>query len=130
MEQKPPLVLIVDDEAAFREIFSVKLQALGYRTEIAVDGADGVQKAKAMKPDLILMDVQMPNVNGIDALQKIKEDDTLKGTKVLFLTNLGDPQTNAHDVENKFAQEIGAVGYLQKFTDLDVLMQKIQSFLK
>ncbi len=82
-----PLILIVDDEAAFREIFSAKLGADGYRVETAENGEIGLAKAKALKPSLILMDVRMPVMDGPTAVLKLREDPETKDIKVAFLTS-------------------------------------------
>ena len=89
-EQK--LILIVDDEPAFREIFGAKFAADGFRIETAENGQIGIEKAKALKPDLILMDVNMPVMDGATAVLKFRDDPETKDLKVVFLTNLGDPQ--------------------------------------
>lgn len=124
-----PLILIVDDEPDFREIFGAKLSADGYRIETAENGEIGVQKAKQLKPDLILMDVKMPVMDGASAVLKLREDPETKNMKVAFLTSLGDPRMEMQDINKKFSEEFGAQGYLKKTDDLDVLSAKIKEFL-
>ena len=125
-----PLLLVVDDETSFREIFSLKLGSAGFHVEVAEDGLQGIQKAKTLKPDLILMDVQMPNLNGVEAMMKLKEDPNLRDIPVFFLTNLGDAKTETQHLNDKFSQEVGAAGYLKKTDDLDTLVTKVKAFLK
>ena len=127
--ENPPLILVVDDEADFREIFSTKLTAAGFRVETAVDGVDGVTKAKSLLPDLVLMDVQMPKLDGIEAMIKLKEDPKTENLRVLFLTALGDPRMEIQEINRRLSKEIGAVGYLKKTDDLDVLVDYIRNFL-
>src|SRR5271154_5712155 len=124
-----PLILIVDDEANFREIFGMKLKAAGYRVETAEDGAKGVEKAKALKPALILMDVNMPVMDGATAVLKLRDDPETKGLKVVFLTSLGDPQMEMQELNHKFSQDFGAQGYLKKTDDLSIINEKIKAFL-
>jgi CheY-like chemotaxis protein len=126
----PPLILIVDDDVNFLEIFGTKLTAAGFRVETAKDGSEAFQKAKQERPDLILMDVQMPRVNGVEALLKLKEDPDCKDMKVMFLTALGDPRFDAQEIHRRLAREIGAVGFLKKTEDLDVIADRIRTLLQ
>jgi CheY-like chemotaxis protein len=125
-----PLVLIVDDDPNFREIFSVKLTAAGFRVETAENGQMGIEKARAIKPALVLMDVKMPVMDGATAVIKLREDEATKNIKVAFLTSLGDPRTEIQEVNVRFSEEFGAQGYLKKTDDLDFLVNKVREFLK
>jgi CheY-like chemotaxis protein len=126
----PPLILIVDDEPAFREIFSIKLTADGYRVETAENGQLGIEKAKKLKPDLILMDVRMPVMDGATAVLKLREDPETKDLNVVFLTSLGDARLEMQEMNSKMSQDFGAKGYLRKTDDLDILNEKIKEFIK
>jgi len=131
MERQPViLLLLVDDEAAFREIFSTKLTAAGFKVATAADGSEGVAKAKELKPDLVLMDLHMPGMNGVEALMKLKEDATTKNAKVVFLTSYGEPRPQAQEVDTKFSAELGAVDYIRKTDDLEAIVLKVKSFFK
>ncbi|HVN26063.1 MAG TPA: response regulator [Candidatus Paceibacterota bacterium] len=126
-----PLILIVDDDANFREIFGMKLGSEGYRVETAANGEEGVKKVKELKPALVLMDVNMPVMDGAAAVLAIRadEDPAVKGVKVAFLTSLGDPRLDMQQLNIKFSEDFGAQGYLKKTDDLDVLASHIKSFL-
>lgn len=124
----PPLVLIVDDEENFREIFSTKLKESGFRVETAKDGAEGFMDAKKLKPDLILMDMEMPILNGAGAVMRLKADEETKNIKVIFLTNYGDPRTDMREADDHFSAEIGADAYLRKTDDLETITNKVKSF--
>lgn len=124
-----PLILIVDDEPDFREIFKTKLSGAGFRTATAENGEAGVKKAKTLKPDLILMDVKMPVMDGAEAVLKLREDPETKGIKVVFLTSLGDPRFEMQELHGRAAQQFGAQGFLKKTDDLDTLVGRIRSFL-
>ena len=126
----PPLILIIDDDPNFLEIFSVELNAHGFHVETAEDAFAGIEKIKQTKPDLVLMDVLMPKMTGIEAFVKIKEDPMIKETPILFLTNLGDFNTEAKLADEKFSQEIGAIGYLKKTDDHEMLVKKIEEVFK
>ncbi len=125
-----PLILVVDDEEAFREIFSMKLAADGYRVETAENGKVGVEKAKQLKPALVLMDVRMPVMDGPTAVLALRDDPETKDLKVVFLTSLGDPRLEMQEMNSKVAQDFGAMGYLRKTDDLNLLNDRITAFLQ
>ena len=120
------LILIIDDTADFREIFSLKLKAAGYEVIEASGGEEGISKIKASHPDLVLLDMEMPGLNGVDTLIKIKGDSDIKDTKVVFLTSYGEPQENQAWLDNKFAEELGATDYIRKTDDLDKTIAQIK----
>ena len=127
-----PLILIVDDELSFLEIFRAKLSEAGFRVETASSGREGIEKAKTLKPNLILLVVKMPEISVAEVLFKIKEDPAIKDIDVVFLTNFGDPRAEiaeTQDVEVKFSKESGAKGYLRKTDDLDLIVAQVKSFL-
>jgi twitching motility two-component system response regulator PilH len=126
---KAPLVLLVDDEPNFLEILSIKLNTAGFRVEVAANGDLGVKKAKELHPDLILMDVQMPIKNGIDAVTELKSNPETKNLRVAFLTSLGDSRPEAFAIDEKFANDMGALGYLRKTDDLDNILSKVKEYL-
>ncbi len=126
---QPLLVLVIDDEANFLEILKAKLTAAGLRVETAENGREGIQKAKALKPDLILMDVKMPEMDGIAAVSELKRDPETKDLKIIFLTNLGEAQADMQEIDEKFSLNVGAMGYIKKTDDLDSIVQRVKSFL-
>ncbi len=128
MDEKP-LILIADDEEYFRNIFSIKLKAEGFRVETAENGEEAVQKAGKLRPDLILMDVRMPKMDGINATLKLKEDQDTKDIKVVFLTSLGEPREGLEGTDVQVAKDIGAADYVRKSDDLKILIQKINALL-
>lgn len=102
-------VLYIDDEQILRDVYVTEFQNHGIEIETASDGEEGVLKAKAIKPDLILMDVKMPKMDGLTALKKLKEDEATKHIPVIMLTNQSEAKP---DVE--YAIQLGAVSYLVK----------------
>ena len=129
MSGNPSLVLVVDDDKDLREIISTKLEKAGFRVDQASDGQGGLDKARATKPDLVLLDVMMPGMTGIQALSKIKADPELAGLKVIFLTNLGEAQEDNHWVDDKFAKDAGALGHIKKTDDLDKIVERVKQEL-
>jgi len=95
-------LLIVDDEADLVEMLLLRLQALGrYDIDTAYDGEEGLDKARAEKPDVVLLDTVMPKVDGWEVCRRLKADPLTKDTKVIVMTAAG---TGAQ----KTAQEAGA----------------------
>ena len=129
MTHTPSLILLVDDEPNFLEILSIKLNTAGFRVEVAANGDMGIKRAKELKPDLILMDVQMPIKNGVEAVTELRQDKEMKETKIVFLTSYGDSRPDAVGTDEKFAKELGALGYLRKTDDLDNILARVREFL-
>lgn len=124
---QPGTILIVDDTADFREIFSVKLAALGYHVETAASGEEGIKKIKALRPTLVLLDIKMPGMGGEEALAAIRQDPAIASTKVVFTTNLGDPSDP--ETDEALAKRFGADGYIRKTDDLDAITAAVTSYI-
>ncbi|MEK7212544.1 MAG: response regulator [Patescibacteria group bacterium] len=122
------LVLLIDDEQDFLEIMSTKLQAVGLSVETALDGEEGLAKIKALKPDLVVLDMAMPGMTGADMILKVKDDPEIKNTKVVFLSSVGIPAKRVQDLQH--AMSIGAVGYMEKTADLNKNVSEILSYLE
>ncbi len=101
-------ILIIEDESALQKTFSDLLGGEGYKVISALDGEVGLETAKKEKPDLILLDLILPKINGFGVLKRLKADDTTKNIPVIVLTNL----EGVEDV-NK-AIELGIKTYLVK----------------
>lgn len=121
-----PLILLIDDSDDFREIMALRLNAAGFETVQANGGEIGIEKLKDNKPDLIVLDLEMPGMNGVETLMKIKADPKTKNEKVVFLTNYGEPQEKLAEVDKKFASEVGALCYLRKTDDMSHIIKEIQ----
>ncbi|MGB7292075.1 MAG: response regulator [Thermodesulfobacteriota bacterium] len=81
-------ILLVEDDELLIKAYRRKLEIAQYEVETAVDGVEGLEKAKQLKPDLILLDILMPRLNGIEVLKRIKADPELKAIPVIALTNV------------------------------------------
>lgn len=102
------LVLIVEDEHSLSDIYKISFTHAGFQVELAGDGIECMNKLQNSKPDIILMDIMMPNMNGLDALKKIKEDEKTKNIPVVMITNL------AENTQEARALSLGARAYLVK----------------
>ncbi|MGW2224787.1 response regulator transcription factor [Streptomyces formicae] len=115
-------ILIVDDEPAVREALQRSLAFEGYATEVAVDGADALEKAAAHRPDLVVLDIQMPRMDGLTAARRLRATGTT--TPILMLTardTVGDRVTGL---------DAGADDYLVKPFELDELFARIRALLR
>lgn len=102
-------VLIVDDDPLMVRMYQAKLQDDGNQVEIADDGQAGLQKVTTFHPDLIVLDVMMPNISGLDMLKKLKENEKTKKIPVILLTNV-----DRSDADIQRGLDLGAVAYLVK----------------
>ena len=127
---KPAKLLIVDDDKDFAEVLATKFKASGFEVTTASDGEAGVKKAKESQPDLILMDVKMPKMDGVAAMIKLREDPATKNIRVILLTAFGDPQPEIYKNDARFAKELGASEYLLKTQDLDEIVVRVKELLR
>ncbi|MDO8602007.1 MAG: response regulator [bacterium] len=127
--QNLPTVLIIDDEKDFRDIAVARLTSRGFAVKTAANSKEGIELARTIKPDLILMDVQMPDKDGIQATIEMHSDPQTTGIPIIFLTNLGDNWPSVAEINRKFAKEIGAMDYFKKSGDYDTLVEKIREAL-
>ena len=101
-------ILLVEDEEMLANMYQVKFQNDGFHLIKAGNGEEGLALADKEKPDMILLDVIMPKMDGFTVLKRLKENPNTKNIPVLLLTNLG------QDEDIKKGNELGAVGYLVK----------------
>lgn len=118
-------ILIIEDDKFLRELITQKLLKENYDTSEAVDGEEGLKKIKEERPDLILLDLILPGIDGFEVLAKMKEDSALNKIPVIILSNLGQKE----DVEKGL--KLGATDYLIKahFTPVEIV-EKIRTILK
>lgn len=114
-------ILFIEDESALQKIFGDILEREGYKIVSAVDGEEGLRLVRTEKPDLILLDLILPKINGFDVLKQLKGSVALKDIPVIVLTNL----EGMGDIEK--ALELGATTYLVKANyTLEEVLQKIK----
>ena len=117
------VILIVDDEPRNLKLFRDLLQASGYTTIEATDGEQGVELARARKPDLILMDIMMPVMDGLEATRILKADATTGNIPILALTSY------AMKGDKERILEAGCDGYLAKPLDIKELLKTVTEYL-
>jgi len=119
--RKTIILIIEDDEVLLRALY-VLFHDNNYTIATATDGDTGVAMARRLKPDVILLDLLLPKMNGFDVLKNLKSDPALKKIPVIILSNLGD----TGDIER--AKSLGADDYYIKAnTDLSQLAEKIKN---
>jgi len=120
-------ILVIDDEPEFVKMVESRLKANGYEVICAFDGQEGINKAKSLMPDLILIDIMMPNLGGGDAVRLLKDDSQTSNIPVVFLTAVLNKSDEEHDqkvnIGNKFYPAIA------KPFDPNKLINKIKSML-
>lgn len=117
-------ILLVDDEPDILEFLSYNLTKEGYEVSTAENGLESIKKAKIIKPDLILMDVMMPEMDGIEACEEIRKINSLKKTLIVFLT------ARTEEFSQLAAYDSGADDYITKPVKPKVLMSKIKALLR
>lgn len=101
-------VLIVDDSASMRQMVHFSLEEADYEVEEAVDGKDGVDKLEGVNPDLIITDINMPNMNGIELIKAVRRTDNFKTTPIIVLT------TESEQSKQEAGKRAGATAWLVK----------------
>jgi two-component system, OmpR family, alkaline phosphatase synthesis response regulator PhoP len=115
-------ILLVEDEENLLKTIKLNLEMEGYRVESAEDGRKALEKFKSVKPDLVILDVMLPEINGYDVCEQIRLSD--KKTPILFLTAKGSSS------EKVTGLKLGADDYLAKPFDLEEFLLRVQNLLK
>jgi two-component system response regulator (stage 0 sporulation protein F) len=115
-------ILIVDDQPGIRRLLTEVLSENGYAVETAANGYEGLQKARELKPELVLMDMKMPGMDGIETLRELRR--LGQCPKVVMMTAYGEL-----DMINE-AKELGAIAYITKPFDIVALCKLIQDNIR
>lgn len=121
---KPYKILIVDDYPNMVEMLSMRLKSSGFEVMASYDGIDALQKARVHLPDLILLDVLLPKMDGFKICRLLKFDEKYRHIPIIMLTS------RARDVDRATGMEMGADAYLYKPYDSVALMSEIYKLLK
>ncbi|MGF7058824.1 response regulator [Brassicibacter mesophilus] len=117
-------VLVVDDEEHIVELIKFNLENNGYDVIVAFDGKQALERAKEEKPDLIILDLMLPIIDGIDVCKKIKNDDEIGNVPIIMLTAKSD------EADKVIGLEIGADDYMTKPFSVRELMARIKAVLR
>ncbi len=117
-------ILVVDDEKDLVETLSFRLEANDYEVLKAHDGQDGLNKARSEKPDLIILDLMLPKMDGYKVCRMLKFDAKYKKIPIIMFT------ARAQESDKKIGMEVGADAYITKPFEPQALLSKIQELLK
>lgn len=124
MDIKAKKVLVADDEPDILEILQYNLKAEGYEVFTAKDGDDALQKAKHLKPDLIILDIMMPKKNGVEVCEILRSQPSFRDTLIIFLTALNDESSQMNGFEK------GADDYINKPISPKLLMSRVNALFR
>jgi len=112
-----PLILVVEDDKFLCDLLAYKIEERGYRMEVAVDGEEGIKQIKTLKPDLVLLDLILPGIDGFGVLGQVHDDPQISQIPVIILSNLGQQE----EIEKGLS--LGAKDYMIKahFTPQEVV---------
>ena len=118
-----PRILIVDDEPDLIMMLRLRLEAAGYEILEAADGQDALEKARREKPDLIILDLMLPKLDGYKVCRMLKFDEKYKHIPIIIFT------ARVQDSQKKLGEEVGADAYIAKPFEPPVLLGKIKELL-
>lgn len=116
-------ILIAEDERDIRDLITFTLRYAGHEVTATSNGADAYEMSRLITPDLILLDVRMPHMNGYEACEKIKANETTQHIPVVFLSAKG------QDAEVHTGYKSGATEYIIKPFSPDILVERVQAIL-
>ena len=117
-------ILVIDDEVGFVDAVRMRLEAHGYSVIGAYNGRDGVERAKKDLPKVILLDLVMPNINGFEALSRLKADPRTSSIPVIIITA-------QNDIEYAFdAGKLGAADYIIKPVSMEGLLELVNKYVQ
>lgn len=120
-----PKILLVEDDETLSKMYQKKLELEGFEIEVAFSGTEGIEKATTTSPDLILLDIMLPGVDGFGVIREIQKVEKAKHIPIIILTNLG-----TSDVFIDEAKILGVKKYLIKYkTSVDELVKVVREEL-
>jgi len=117
-------ILVVDDEAALVEMLALRLEANDYIVLTAGDGQEGLEKARKELPDLIILDLMLPKMDGYKVCRMLKFDEKFKKIPIILFT------ARAQEADVRLGEEVGADAYLTKPFEPVILLAKIKELIK
>jgi DNA-binding response OmpR family regulator len=119
-------IVVVDDEPDIRQMLEVALRADGYEVRSAVDGVQGMEVIRQVKPDLAVLDVKMPRMNGFELLVALRKDEQLKSTPILMLTSL---TAGTGKSDEMWRQSLEITEFLSKPFETQELLKRVRKIL-
>lgn len=124
-KQQIKKILLIEDDIFLSKIMEERLQDEGWEVNLAGNGEEGLQKAKTYLPNLILLDMILPKMNGFEVLEALKKETSTKDIPVIVISNLG------QDDDMKNAKKLGAVDYLVKSNfSIKAIIEKVGKYIR
>ena len=117
-------ILIVEDEQSLVDVLTYNLTREGYEVEVALDGRDGLQRARTLLPDLVVLDLMLPLIDGMEVCRRLRADTTTQHIRILILT------ARADEIDEIVGFHMGADDYVVKPFKLKPLIQRIKALLR
>lgn len=117
-------ILIVEDEQSLVDVLTYNLTREGYEVEVALDGRDGLQRARSLLPDLVVLDLMLPLIDGLEVCRRLRADTTTQHIRILILT------ARADEIDEIVGFHMGADDYVVKPFKLKPLIQRIKALLR
>ena len=117
-------ILVIEDEKNMADLVVQVLQKEGYEVDAAYDGEEGLNKIKATKPDIVLLDIVLPKLDGRDLLKKAKQDEDIKHIPIVVLSG------RSEQWDRDIGLELGADEYIEKPLEIVKLLRQIKNVLK
>lgn len=124
MDNNKKKILVVDDESGLVEMLSIRLEANNYQVIAASDGQEGLDKARAESPDLIILDLMLPKLDGCQVCRALKSDEKYKQIPIVIFT------ARAQESDVKAGNEAGADAYITKPFEPDILLAKVNQLIE
>lgn len=118
-----PKVLVIEDNKQNMYMITYLLESYGYEVIQSFSGKDGISNAKEKKPDVILLDIQLPEMDGYTIAHELKKNEELKSTPIIAVTSYAMPG------DKEKAMEAGAIGYIEKPINPDTFVSQMEAFL-
>lgn len=116
-------LLLVEDEGDLAEMVKLRLEAAGFEVVTALDGQDGLDKVRKLNPDLIILDLMLPKIDGYKVCRMLKYDEKYKSIPIIIFT------ARTQDADKKLGEEVGADAYIIKPFEPQLLMDKVKELL-
>lgn len=124
MVKEPAHILVIEDEAPLSNILRERLTDKGYQVSVAIQGEEGWQKTKDEHPDIVLLDIILPRLDGFVYLKRLRAHKRLRNLPVIILSNLG------QDSDMEQGRELGAVDYIVKSNHtIDAVIERVENVL-
>lgn len=129
MDTTPVKILIIDENHNFLDLYETALGAAGFNVFKADNAKDGIELAEKEMPKMILLDVNMPNIDGVEIFSKLKKNPQTKDIKIIFLSAFGDPKAAGLLTDKRIAKELSAIDFIKKGTEISEIVKIVREYV-